>query len=173
MTDETHVTQETDGTDEHVSATLTVPAPAARVFAVLADPAAHAAIDGTGWVQEPVDLAPLTAVGQLFRMGMYHSGHPDGTYEVVNRVHVYEPPRAVGWFTGYRRDDGELEFGGWYWRYDLERLDPSTTAVTLTYDWSAVPDSVRAYLRFPMFGPHHLTDSLTHLSTLATTTPPP
>jgi hypothetical protein len=36
---------------ENVSATLTVAVPAARVFGVLADPAAHSAIDGTGWVQ--------------------------------------------------------------------------------------------------------------------------
>jgi len=36
---------------EKVSATLTVSVPAARVFAVLADPATHSAIDGTGWVQ--------------------------------------------------------------------------------------------------------------------------
>jgi len=50
--------------------------PAATVFAVLADPAAHAAIDGTGWVQEAADRAPLTEVGQVFRMDMYHPGHP-------------------------------------------------------------------------------------------------
>jgi hypothetical protein len=48
---------------ENVSATLTVAVPAARVFAVLADPTAHSAIDGTGWVQEPADRAPLTEVG--------------------------------------------------------------------------------------------------------------
>ena len=27
---------------------------------------------GTGWVQEAVDRAPLTEVGQIFRIGMYH-----------------------------------------------------------------------------------------------------
>ena len=43
---------------ENVSATLTVAVSAARVFAVLADPATHSAIDGTGWVQEPVDREP-------------------------------------------------------------------------------------------------------------------
>jgi hypothetical protein len=50
---------------ENVSATLTVAVPAARVFAVLADPTAHSAIDGTGWVQEAADRAPLTEVGQI------------------------------------------------------------------------------------------------------------
>jgi hypothetical protein len=34
-----------------VSAALTIAVPAARVFAVMAEPAAHAAIDGTGWVR--------------------------------------------------------------------------------------------------------------------------
>jgi hypothetical protein len=37
---------------ENVSATLTIAVPAARVFAVLTDPTAHSAIDGTGWVRE-------------------------------------------------------------------------------------------------------------------------
>lgn len=63
---------------ENVSAILTVAVPAARVFAVLADPTTHSAIDGTGWVQEAADRAPLTEVGQIFRMDMYHPGqHPD------------------------------------------------------------------------------------------------
>ena len=48
---------------ENESATLTVAVPAPRVFAVLADPTTHSAIDGTGWVQESVDRAPLTEVG--------------------------------------------------------------------------------------------------------------
>jgi hypothetical protein len=117
-----------------VSATLTVAVPAGRVFAVLADPATHAAIDGTGWVQEPIDRAALTEVGQIFRMEMYHSGHPDGDYRVVNKVQVLEPPRAIGWLTGQEKGDGQLEFGGWLWRYDLAPLGPSETEVTLTYD---------------------------------------
>src|ERR1700730_3403266 len=86
---------------ENVSATLTVAVPAARVFAVLADPTTHSAIDGTGWVQESVDRAPLTEVGQIFRVDMYHPGHPNGDYQVANKVHVLDPPRAIGWLTGY------------------------------------------------------------------------
>jgi hypothetical protein len=92
---------------ETVSATLMIAVPAARVFAVLADPAAHAAIDGTGWVQASVDRAPL---------------------------------------------------------------GPSETQVTLTYDWSAVPQFIREYLQFPPFGPEHLTNSLHHLAELAAPT---
>ena len=51
-------------TGETISATTIINAPAEAIFAVLADPAKHAAIDGTGWVREPLDGQPLTAAGQ-------------------------------------------------------------------------------------------------------------
>jgi uncharacterized protein YndB with AHSA1/START domain len=153
---------------ENVSATLTVAAPVTRVFAVLADPTTHASIDGTGWVQQSVDRAPLAEVGQIFRMEMYHAGHPDGDYRVVNKVVALDPPRAIGWLTGQETGDGDLEFGGWVWRYDLAPLGPSETEVTLSYDWSAVPRFIRDRgIQFPPFGPEHLTNSLRHLAALA------
>ena len=155
--------------DESICATTVIDAPAAIVFAVLADPAKHAAIDGTGWVREPLDSQPLTAAGQIFRMAMYHENHPDGSYQIVNRVLAFDPPRAVSWEPGYRdAGDGSLRFGGWNWRYDLEPTGSSRTRVTLTYDWSAVPDSVREHLQFPPFPADHLDDSLAHLAHLAT-----
>jgi hypothetical protein len=156
--------------EENVTATLTVAAPVARMFAILADPTTHSAIDGTGWVQEATDQAPLTEVGQLFRMDMYHGNHPDGDYRVVNKVAVFDPPRAIGWLTGTEKADGSLEFGGWTWRYDLAPLGPAETEVTLTYDWSAVPPSIREYIQFPPFGPDHLLNSLHHLAEIATRT---
>lgn len=154
-------------TQENVSATVTVAAPGARVFAVLADPTTHAAIDGTGWIQDALDRAPLTEAGQIFRMAMYHAGHPDGAYRVANQVQVLDPPRALGWRTGQETDDGRLEFGGWTWRYDLAPRGPSATEITLTYDWSAVPPSIRERIPFPPFGPEHLSNSLEHLAALA------
>jgi hypothetical protein len=152
---------------ERVAATLTIAMPAAKVFAVLADPTSHAAIDGTGWVQEAVDREPLTEVGQTFRMDMYHSGHPEGDYETVNKIEVLDPPRAIGWVTGHKTGAGELEFGGWIWRYDLATLGPSETEVTLSYDWSGVPQNIRDRgIQFPPFGPEHLANSLDHLTEL-------
>ena len=65
------------------------------VFVVLADPSAHADIDGTGWVRASVDGDRITAVGQVFRMAMYHEGHPDKDYEIANRVEVFDEPRAI------------------------------------------------------------------------------
>ncbi len=152
---------------ESVSATLTVAVALTRVFELLADPTTHAEIDGTGWVLNAVDRTPLTEVGQVFQMDMYHANHPDGDYQVVNKVEVLDPPRTIGWLTGYRADDGHLEPGGWIWRYDLASLGPSETEVTLTYDWSAVPQFRREYIQFPPFGPDHLANSLHHLAALA------
>jgi hypothetical protein len=156
--------------EENVTATLTVAEPVGRVFTVLADPTTHPAIDGTGWVREAVDRAPVTEVGQVFRIGMYHPNHPDGHYEMANEVRVFDPPRAIGWLPGQEKDDGHLEFGGWTWRYDLVPVGPSETEVTLTYDWSAVPQFIREYIHFPPFGPEHLTSSLQHLAELAART---
>jgi hypothetical protein len=71
---------------ETVSATAVINAPAEAVFTVLADLVKHPAIDDTGWVRESPDRQPLTAAGQVFRMTMYHAGHPDGNYQMANRV---------------------------------------------------------------------------------------
>ncbi len=152
--------------DESVSATKIINAPADVIFATLADPAKHAVIDGTGWVRESLDNKSLTAAGQVFRIAMYHPNHPDGNYEMANRVHVYEPPTTISWEPGSDAGDGNLSFGGWIWRYDLMPAGPSETRVTLSYDWSAVPDSLRQHIGFPPFPSDHLSNSLTHLAEL-------
>ena len=154
--------------DESLSATTIIHAPAEAVFAVLADPAKHAAIDGTGWVCEPLDSKPLTAAGQVFRIAMYHPNHPDGNYQMANQVQVFDPSRAIGWKPGYYDDGGSLQFGGWTWHYELTEAGPGKTEVTLTYDWSAVPDDIRERIGFPPFPPDHLANSLAHLAELAT-----
>jgi hypothetical protein len=154
---------------EYVTATITIEAAPEAVFAVLADPSTHAAIDGTGWVQSPLDGERITASGQVFRMAMYHPNHPDKDYKIANLVEVFDEPRAIAWKPGTESPEtGELSFGGWTWRYDLEPTGSSQTRVTLTYDWSAVGPEVREYLTFPVAPPEHLDNSLQHLSELVT-----
>lgn len=162
--------------DDSLSATRVVNAPVEATFAVLADPEKHAAIDGTGWVRGALDSKPLTAAGQIFRMSMFHPNshpnHPDGTYQMANHVQAFDPPRTISWKPGYDVGDGALDFGGWIWRYDLTPAGPSSTTVTLSYDWSAVPDRVREQIGFPPFPPEHLGNSLAHLAELVTSCPP-
>jgi uncharacterized protein YndB with AHSA1/START domain len=155
-------------TNDQLIARTIVAAPAEAVFAVLADPASHPDIDGTGWLRESLDGQPLSQRGQLFRMAMYHDDHPEGDYEMANEVIVLDPPRAIAWKPGQAGPDGEVGYGGWTWRYDLTPSGTDSTDVTLTYDWSAVPQEVREHLQFPPFDPTHLQNSLSNLGVLAT-----
>jgi hypothetical protein len=162
-------------TDDIMTASTVIRAPAEAVFDLLGDPSAHVAIDGTGWVRQPVDVERLTRVGQIFRMGMYHDGHPNKHYEMANRVEVFDRPRAIAWQPGAQprhipgrqgAEDGPVEWGGWIWRYDLDAVGVDETNVTLTYDWSQVPLAERD-IQFPPFGRQHLAHSLEHLAALA------
>ena len=153
--------------DETMKAVRTVDAPADTVFAMLADPTTHQVIDGTGWVRESLDGKPLTEVGQIFRMAMYHDNFGGMHYEVANRVEVFQPPYAIAWLPGQVADDASLDFGGWIWRYDLTPIGDDRCEVALTYDWSAVPPAVREHIDFPPFDPQHLDNSLEHLAGLA------
>lgn len=151
-----------------MTATIAIDAAPDRVFAVLADPASHQAIDGTGWVRECVDDAPLTEEGQVFRMAMYHENHPDKDYEMANRVEVFDRPRSIAWQPGQESPEtGELGFGGWDLALRPRRRRP-------------IADDRHAHLRLvgrsprgprgntvPPFGPEHLDNSLEHLSELA------
>lgn len=159
-------------TTDTLTSTITIRASAQDVFAVLADPANHVAIDGTGWVRESLDDARLTEPGQVFRMGMYHANpnFQDKHYEMANQVQVFDSPHTISWKPGQDvSGDGNLRFGGWVWRYDLDAIDPSETAVTLTYDWSAVPPTLREHIQFPPFAPDHLDNSLAHLADIVAT----
>ena len=147
------------------SAPKVIDAPAEAVFAVLADPAAHAAIDRTGWVREALDSKPLAAAGQIFRMS-YHPGHPSGNYQMANRVQVFDRPSTISWEPGNEAAGGAVTFPGWVWRYDLTPAGPSKTTVTHTYDWSAVPGPIREHTGFPPFPPDHVGNSLAHLAEL-------
>jgi len=46
-------------------------------------------------------------------------------------------------------------------------IRPCTTTVTLSSDWSAVPDDIRGHIGFPPFPAEHLANSLAHLAELS------
>jgi hypothetical protein len=92
--------QITDRLTERVTASTTIEAAPEAVFAVLADPSAHADIDGTGGVRASLDGDRITAAGQVFRMAMHHENHPDKDYKIANRVEVFDEPRAIAWQPG-------------------------------------------------------------------------
>ncbi|WP_319453385.1 MULTISPECIES: polyketide cyclase [unclassified Mycobacterium] len=156
-------------TTDTMIVTTIIDAPADTVFGVLADPATHAAIDGTGWVRESLDGKPIEESDQVFRMGMYflNPNEPENFYEVANKVVVFDPPHAIAWEPGQDGPNGWLTAGGWIWRYDLAPVSEAQTEVTLTYDWSATSQEVRDEIQFPPFPVTHLENSLGHLAELA------
>jgi hypothetical protein len=149
-----------------VSATRAIDASAEIIFGFLADPANHAAIDGTGWVRDNPGSELLTACGQIFRTAMYHPDHLDGNYQTTDRVHVFDPTNAIDWEPGNDAGDGTLGFGGWTGRYDVVATGPWRCSLRLTYLGQQVPENIWERIGFPPFPPEHLANALAHLAEL-------
>ena len=105
-----------------ISVERMTPAPAARIFPLIADPARHRDIDGSGSVRDAKDAPsePLQ-LGSTFGMHM-KIGLP---YSMVNTVIEYEPNRRIAWQTRPPTALGKL-LGGRIWRYELEPVDGGT-----------------------------------------------
>ena len=138
--------------DKQQVVTGTVDAPPEKVFAVLADPARHAEIDGSSMCVR-CSTGPITGVGQSFTMDMYRDGL--GKYQVRNEVTEFEPGRRFAWRTNLEASSSEIEafrgditLGGITWAYSLEPTGDGKTSVTHTYDWSTLYDE-----RFAPFCP--------------------
>ena len=108
--------------DKLVSASTVVQAPAATVFAILADPRQHPRIDGSGSVQNILKAPDRLSRGAEFSVAMRLFGLP---YTISNRVVEFEEDRLIAW----------RHFGGHRWRYQLEPAD-GATRVTETFDFS-------------------------------------
>ena len=101
-----------------VQRSTTVAAPPAAVFALLTDPAAHVALDGSGTVQAVVDAPHRLVLGSEFRMRMKG-------YTTQNRVVEYRPDALVAW----------RHRGRHIWRWELRPVTGGTE-VTETFDYS-------------------------------------
>jgi polyketide cyclase/dehydrase/lipid transport protein len=104
-----------------VSETRTIAADAQRLFDIVADPAMHPVIDGSGSVEtaHPDNPARLS-LGATFGMDM-KLGAP---YKITNTVVEFEEGRRLGW----------RHFNGHVWRYTFEPVDGGTR---VTEQWDA------------------------------------
>ncbi|MGH3629531.1 MAG: SRPBCC family protein, partial [Sciscionella sp.] len=80
--------------DRKVAASRTVPVPAERIFALLADPSRHPLIDGSGTVRasrggQQERLRMGATFGMDMKMGM--------PYRITNRVVEFEEGRVIAW----------------------------------------------------------------------------
>ena len=98
-----------------------IPAPAADIFALLADPSRHQDIDGSGSVHDAKNPPQRVKLGDTFGMAMKR-GVP---YSTTNTVVEFEDDRRIAWKTGSTGFVGKV-LGGPIWRYELEPVDGGT-----------------------------------------------
>jgi hypothetical protein len=124
-----------------------IPAPAADIFAVLADPHGHVAIDSAGMLQDATG-EPATAVGDTFTIHMDREAlndYPLGRYDVEVVITTYEQDREIAWtISGQLKPDIGHVYG-----YRLEPTDDGTL-VTSYYDWSGIHEQWREAGIFPI-----------------------
>lgn len=92
-----------------------IPAPAAVIFDLLADPARHQEIDGSGTVKGTPEGSQRLALGSTFGMSM-KMGVP---YSMVNTVVEFEEDRLIAWQPRPAQSFLRWLAGGRIWRYEL------------------------------------------------------
>ncbi|MDP9093935.1 MAG: SRPBCC family protein [Actinomycetota bacterium] len=119
-----------------VSETRVIAAPPQRLFDIIADPAMHPVIDGSGSVKSArVGNPDRLQIGSKFGMDMKLGA----SYKIVNKVIEFEEGRQIGW----------RHFNGHVWRYIFEPVQGGTK---VTEQWDARPAKNRLGLLAVGFG---------------------
>ena len=98
-----------------------IPAEPKAIFDLLADPARHREIDGSGSVREAEGGSQRLALGSRFGMAMKMGLR----YSMSSEVVEFEDDRRIAWQT---RGPGPIggRLGGRIWRYELEPVEGGT-----------------------------------------------
>jgi uncharacterized protein YndB with AHSA1/START domain len=143
-----------------VSVDRVIDAPAASLFAVVADASRHPEIDGSGQLVKVKDgETHALALGSTFGMSM-KMGVP---YTVTNTVVEFEQDRRIAWKTVLAGRFGHF-LGGRIWRYEFEPVDGGTK---VTESWDLSQDRQAFFLKNPKIGQHTATGMSKSLDRLA------
>jgi hypothetical protein len=113
-----------DAGPRRVARQVLVRAPAAEVFALVADPHRHPELDGSGTVRPgPVTGPQVLSTGAKFTVGMKQYGVP---YKITSTVTAFKTDQLVEWQHPLRHR----------WRWELAEVEPGITQVTETFDYS-------------------------------------
>ncbi len=126
--------------DDVVSVERVIPAPPEKIFELLADPAQHPRIDGSGTLRQAKVNAPQRlSLGATFGMSMKLGIG----YSMANEVVEFEEGRRIAWKA---RAPGALGrfLGGRIWRYELEPVEGGTR---VRESWDLTEDKERVLLR--------------------------
>ena len=123
-----------------VSVDRVIEAPAAALFAVVADANRHPEIDGSGSVIKAKEGTPeILTMGSVFGMSM-KAGIP---YSMKNTIIEFEQDRRIAWQTVFAGPLGRF-FGGRIWRYEFDSVEGGTK---VTESWDISKDRQRAMLK--------------------------
>lgn len=130
--------------EERVSVTRRIAAPADAIYAIVSDPEGHVRIDGSGMLEAAADARPLTEVGQTFDIHMDRTPLNDipglVKYSVRNHVTRLEPGRLVEWTIGAVDQPPLGHVYGW----QLDPVSATETDVTNYCDWTNIVPALRA-----------------------------
>jgi hypothetical protein len=143
-----------------VSVDRVINAPAASLFAVVADATRHREIDGSGALVDAKPGAPhQLALGSTFGMSM-KMGVP---YSMSNTVIEFEQDRRIAWQTVLAGPLGRF-IGGRIWRYEFEPVDGGTK---VTESWDISQDKQSFFLKHGKVGQQTATSMSKTLDRLA------
>lgn len=123
-------------TSDTITVERTINAPAATIFALLADAAKHSEFDGSGTVRGTSQPSRPLALGTRFGMSM----HQGVAYKTSNEVIEFEQDRKIAWQTTGLKG----LIGGRIWRYELE---PTGAGTRVLETWDISQDKQRFLLK--------------------------
>ena len=107
--------------DYLISESAVIAATPQQLFDLVANPAMHPVIDGSGSVKSfRGEAGQRLEMGSTFGMAM----HLGGNYKITNTVVEFDEPRQIAW----------RHFNGHIWRYIFEPVDGGTK---VTEQWDA------------------------------------
>lgn len=113
-----------------VSVRRVIDADPQTLFDIVADPAQHPVIDGSGSVKAMRDGGPeRLSLGAKFGMDM----HLGASYKVLNKVVEFDEPHVLAW----------RHFNGHIWRYKFAAVEGGTE---VTEEWDARPAKHKFFL---------------------------
>lgn len=117
-----------------------IAAPPEQIFALLADPAKHREIDGSGTVRGATAAPGRLTLGSTFGMKM----RLGVSYSMQNTVIEFEENRRIAWQTRPTLPLVDKMVGGRIWRYELEPVDGGTR---VRETWDISEEIVKAFVR--------------------------
>ncbi|MGI8664521.1 MAG: polyketide cyclase [Jatrophihabitans sp.] len=155
-----------------VAVSRRIDAAASDIFGVLANPARHLELDGSGMLRGSSD-AMISGIGDVFVMKMHYPQL--GDYEMNNHVVAYEPGRRIGWepAAGHGHPDADADDARWghVWSFELVPDGPGATIVTQRYDCSRAPADEAAAMDGGRIWIESMTRTLERLDELCTGRP--